>query len=213
MAPLVGRALIAAARTPAMWAVVAAQIGLLSSYLLVWGDGVPLVGARPVLEQFATVQWVFLALALPWAAIRCGAARRRDEVAQMAVLGAVRPSVVVAASVAALSLLLLAVALTGLPFAILAQQISAAPAAGLWQSQLPHYALSLCVAAVAAACMLVIANRLFAWTVSTALTVGLIALAPAGAAGAAVLLTFGALVYAVTVSGADRRFWYLSEQG
>jgi hypothetical protein len=209
---LVWRALLGAARTPAVWAVMAAQIVLLALYLLVWGDGVPLVGARPVLEQFGTTQWVFLGLALPWAAARCGAARRRDDITQIAVLGAVRPSAVVTATVTALALLLLVMALVGLPFAILAQQISAAPVADLWRAQFPLYALSLYAATVAAACMLVVANRLLAWTVSTALTLGLMALAPAGAAGVATLLLGGAIVFVLTVSGADRRFWYLSEQ-
>ena len=211
MTALVWQALLAAARTPAVWAAVVAQIALLSLYLLVWGDGVPLVGARPVLEQFASMQWVCLGLALPWAAVRCGAARRPDEITHMAVLGATRPAVVVAAGVVALGLLLLTVSLAGLPFALLAQQISAAPMTALWHSQLPLYALSLCVAPVTAACILIVANRLFAWTLSTALTLTLMALLPAGVAGAAALVTAGAIAAALAVSGADRRFCYLSE--
>ena len=71
LASLVWRDVLTAVRTPAVWAVMAVQIALMALYLLVWGDGVPLVGARPVLAQFATTQWVFLSLALPWATHGC----------------------------------------------------------------------------------------------------------------------------------------------
>jgi hypothetical protein len=67
------RALLNAARTPAVWIAIGAQIVFLSLYLLVWGDGIPLVGARPVLDQFATTQWILLGVLLPWAAARTGA--------------------------------------------------------------------------------------------------------------------------------------------
>ena len=42
---LVWRALLAAARTPALWVAMGAQAGLYSLYLLVWGDGLPVAGA------------------------------------------------------------------------------------------------------------------------------------------------------------------------
>jgi hypothetical protein len=208
---LVWRALLAAARTPALWVAMGAQAGLYSLYLLVWGDGLPLAGARPVLEQFATAQWIVLSLALPWAAARSGAAWRRDEIAQFAALGAVLPSSIVAASVAAQAVLLLATASVGLPFAVLAQQISAVPLAEMWRTQLPLYALGLCAAAVTPACMLVAANRFLAWTAATALSLAAAMIVPQGLAGAAVLAALGAGVGAVLVSGADRRLWYLSE--
>ena len=209
---LVWRALLTSARTPALWAAMGAQVVLLSLYLLVWGDGLPLVGARPALEQFATLQRIFLGVALPWAAARSGVLRGRDDVTRLAVLGAVPPSSIVAAGVAALSVLLLALAAVGLPFAMLAQQISAVPATDLWRSQLPLYALSLCAAPITAACMLVAASRFAAWAASTALTLGAVALVPQGPAGGVMLAALGALVVAALVGSADRRFWYLSEQ-
>jgi hypothetical protein len=209
---LVWRALLTAARTPALWAAMGAQVVLFSLYILVWGDGLPLVGARPTLQQFATLQWIVLGLALPWAAARSGVVRGRDDVARLAVLGAVPPSVIVAAGVAALAVLLLALAAVGLPFAMLAQQISAVPATELWRTQLPLYALALCAAPITAACMLVAASRLGAWTAATALTLAVVALAPQGLAGGVALAALGAIVVAALVSGADRRFWYLSEQ-
>ena len=209
---LVWRALLGAARTPALWIAMGVQIAFLSLYLLAWGDGLPLAGARPVLAQFATTQWIFLGLVLPWAAARSGAAWRRDELAQFAALGAIPPSSAVAASVTALVVLLLAMAAVGLPFAVLAQQISAVPAMELWRTQLPVYALSLCAAAVTATCMLVVANRIMAWTAATALTFAVMIVAPTGIAGAAVLAALAVALGAALVNGADRRFWYLSEQ-
>ena len=209
---LVWRALLGAGRTPAVWMAMGVQIAFLSLYMLVWGDGLPLVGARPVLEQFATTQWIFLGLALPWVAARSGAAWRRDEVAQLAALGAVQPSSIVTASVAALAVLLLATAAVGLPFAVLAQQISALRLMELWRTQLPLYALSLCAAAVTATCMLVVANPLLAWTTATGVTCGVMIAVPPGLAGAVVLAALGAAIGVALVSGADRRFWYLSEQ-
>jgi hypothetical protein len=208
---LAWRALLAAARTPAVWAAMAVQIALFALYMLLWGDGLPIVDARSVLEQFSTLQWVFLGVALPWVAVRCGAAPGRDDVAQTAALAAVLPSAVVTAGIVAVAGLLFAVSLVGLPFAFLAQQIAAAPAGDLWRTQLSIHALSLCAAALASACMLVVANRLFAWTATTALTLGAMALTPAGPAGSAALLAIGVIVCAMTLVGADRRYWYLSE--
>jgi hypothetical protein len=204
-------ALVATARTPAVWTALAVQIALLALYLQLWGDGVPLVGARSPLEQFSTLQWVFLGLALPWVAVRCGAAPERDEVARTAALAAVPPSAVVAAGVVALAAVLVAVSLVGLPLALLAQQIAAAPLADLWRTQMPLYALALCAAPLAVACMLVVDNRLFAWAAATALTLGAMALAPAGGVGSVALVTIGAIVCATMLAGADRRYWYLSE--
>ena len=209
---LMWRALLTAARTPALWAAMGAQVLLFSLYLLLWGDGLPLVGARSTLEQFTTLQWIVLGLALPWAAARSGVVRGRDEVARLAVLGAVPPSSVVTAAVAALAVLLVALAAAGLPFAMLAQQISAVPATELWRSQLPLYALGLCAAPITAACMLVAANRFAAWAAATALTLAVVALVPHGFGGGVVLAALAAIVVAALVSGADRRFWYLSEQ-
>jgi hypothetical protein len=209
---LIWRALLGAARTPALWAAMGAQAALFSLYLLVWGDGLPLVGARSTLEQFATLQWIVLGLALPWTAARSGVVRGHDDVARLAVLGAVPPSSIVSAGVAALAVLLLALAAVGLPFAMLAQQISAVPATDLWRTQLPLYALGLCAAPIAAACMLVAASRFIAWTASTVLTLAVVALVPRGLGGGVVLAVLGVIVVAVLVSGADRRFWYLSEQ-
>ena len=210
--PLAWRALLAAARTPPLWAAVGVQIAFFAVYVLEWGTGLPLVGARPALQQFATVQWCFLGLALPWAAVRSGAAWRHDEVAQFAAIGGVRPASIVTASVAALGILLLATSIAGLPFALLAQQISALPMTDLWRAQLPLYALSLYAAPIAAACMLVVANRYAAWLIATALTFAAMLAVPPGLTGSAVLVTVGAAVAAMLVSGADRRFWYLSEQ-
>ena len=209
---LVCRTLLNAARTPAVWIAIGAQIVFLSLYLLVWGDGIPLVGARPVLDQFATTQWILLGVLLPWAAARCGAAWRGDEIAQLAALGAVLPSSVVAAGMTALALLLVSTAAVGLPFAFLAQQLSAGSAFDLWRTQLPLYGLGLCAATISAACMLVVANRLLAWTAATALTFCVMAAVPSGLPGAAVLAALAVAIGAGLVSGANRRFWYLSEQ-
>jgi len=211
IAPLVWRELMAATRTPATWVVVAAQITLLALYLIVWGDGVPLVGARPVLEQFVTTQWVFLGLALPWTAARCGVTRHRDDVARLAAFGAIPPSAVVTGLLLSLTAMLLAITLGGLPFAILAQQISAAPASQLAAAELSLLALSVFVSATTAACMLMLVNRLFAWVVASAVTLGVLALLPPGLLGGLALLVLGVFTGAWLVRAADGRFRYLSE--
>jgi len=211
MAPLVWRELMAATRTPATWMVVGVQITLLALYLIVWGDGVPLVDARPVLDQFVTTQWVFLGLALPWAAARCGVTRHRDDVARLAAFGAIRPATVVTGVLLALTTMLLAITLGGLPFAILAQQISAAPVSQLAAAELSLFALSVFVSATTAACMLMLVNRLFAWVVASAVTLGVLALLPPGLIGGLTLLVLGVSTGALLVRGADGRFWYLSE--
>ena len=206
------RALLSAARTPAVWIAMGVHIAFFLLYVLNWGAGIPLVGARSVLEQFVTVQWIVLGVSLPWVAARSGAAGRRDDVAQLAAIARVSPSAIVVASVASLAVVLLALALVGLPFALLARQISAVSLAGLWRMQMPLYALSLYAAPVTAACMLVVASRFTAWMTASALTIAAMLAVPPGLAGAVVLVTLGAVVTAMLVSGADRRYWYLSEQ-
>ena len=51
-----------------------------------------------------------------------------------------------------------------------------------------------------------------AWAAATALTLAVVALVPQGLGGGAMLAALGAVVVAALVSGADRRFWYISEQ-
>jgi hypothetical protein len=208
---LAWRALLVSARTPALWAATIAHALLLALFLLVWGDGLPLVGARPVLEQFYTLQLAFLAVALPWAAVRAGAAPTRNGVTELAALGAVTPASVVGAAIAATTAVLAGMALGGLPFALLAQRISAAPPADLWAGQFLVLSLAWCVTTVSTACMLVLRDRLFAWVVATAATAVVLTALPAGLPGALVLLGLGAIVATVLVTGANARLAYLSE--
>jgi hypothetical protein len=213
VAVLVWRELLATMRSPALWAVVGAQGVLLALYLLVWGDGVPLVGARPVLAQFATAQWLFLSLALPWAAARCTSARRPDDVAYLSALGSLRPSRIVIAVMVALTAILLGITATGLPFALLARQISAAPAADWWRTELPIFTLSLCVAPLTSACLLFLSNRLFAWIVATGATLVLLGITPAGAPGGLLLGAAGVAAAGLLVSRADAPLQYVTERG
>ena len=89
MLALAWRQVVAAVRLPAVWIATAVQVAVLTLYIVVWGDGIPLVGARPPFEQFATAQTVLLLLVLPWVAARCLATAHRDTVSKLAVLTAV----------------------------------------------------------------------------------------------------------------------------
>ena len=74
---LIWRELIIIGRTPSFWVAAAVYVSVLTLFVLIWGDGVPIVGAGPVWDQFSAVQLSVLLALLPWTATRCVTTRRK----------------------------------------------------------------------------------------------------------------------------------------
>lgn len=175
---LTWRALAVITRTGAFWAAAAAYVVLLSLFLLVWGDGVPAMDGS-VLDQFAAVQMVALALVLPWVAFRT-AMSSRSELALVAMLAKCSPAQVIAGNYLALSLGLVALTLCALPMMLIAAQVSAVEAVGLSTFVPALVALSAAAAACVAAATTTGVNRTAGWAASTMLLLIVTALAGSG---------------------------------
>jgi len=199
---LIWRELIIIGRTPSFWLAAAVYVSVLTLFVVIWGDGLPIVGAGPVWDQFSAVQLSVLLVLLPWTATRCVTTRRRRDLRVLAIVTASRPAELILARCIALGAALLVLVLTALPIAIVMQQIAAIPFSAIATALLPLLGLSLFVAVAATGFMLAFANPLPAWLITSAVTVvasRTVALTPAStpvwigiALGAALLLTMNA---------------------
>ncbi len=212
MLALAWRQVVAAVRLPAVWIATAVQVAVLTLYIVVWGDGIPLVGARPPFEQFATAQTVLLLLVLPWVAARCLATAHRDTVSRLAVLTARHPSTVVLGACVGLAGVTAVVAATGLPLAVVSQQISVLAPQDLAAAQLRILALSACAGTLTLAAVLFSGNRVAGWLLATVLAALVTRVAPAGLAGALMMGAVAACTAAALAQQAQRTWQHLAER-
>jgi len=211
VAALAWQQVVRASRTPALWVVVVGHVLALTLYLVVWGDGVSLVGARAPFDQFTTAYTSLLVVLLPWVAARCLAVGTPDEVAIRAVLAGQRPLAIVFGATIGLALVLLAVVGTGLPIAVLAQQTSERSS---WE--IAHVAarlagLAACLAPISAAATLATGSRLWGWLLGIVAGGVLASAAPLGVVGSTMLWPVAAFATASVAEHADRRWRHLAE--
>lgn len=206
---LLWRASVVILRTPAYWIATAAHVVVLAAFLLVWGEGVPVLGGS-VLQQLAGIQAATLAAFLPWTAARCGSMSRLSTTRASATM-AVPPSQLLLARVASLALGLSALALAGLPMLLLAQQISALPPGDVASLLIPIAAMIAFVAVLTAWCEVLIADRLGAWLAAAGPTVLIFAVfAPAARTAAFAIGSAAGL--AGLAAGADPLLRYLPDR-
>ncbi len=200
-----------ASRTPAIWVAVVGYVLALSLYLVVWGDGVPLVGARVPFEQFTTAYTTILVVILPWVAARCLSVGTRNEVVVRAVLTAQRPLTIVLGTTLGLVAVLMTVVAAGLPVALLAQQTSEHSS---WEAArlVAHLAgLAACLAPVTAAATLASRSRLWGWLLGIVAGGVLVSASPVGLVGSTMLWPIAACAAAIVAEHAERRWRYLAE--
>jgi hypothetical protein len=164
---LIWRELTVMTRTRALWVAICAQLVVLAAFLIIWGDGVPMM-AGGLSDQFATLQASLLLVMLPWVAARVVGESR--TVALVAAVAACPPRQVVAARYLALLLVLFATVASALPLEILALRISVVE---MWRGLLdlpPVAALCTLAAAVATASVLAGLSRFAAWVLGTVAT-------------------------------------------
>jgi hypothetical protein len=208
---LAWRALVLIVRHEGFLIATALHLTVLSVFVLVWGDGVPVWRDDPVLAQLLRVDMVLLAMILPWVAIRCSPDEGPNGLAQLAATTACRPSRMVVAKAAGTGAALLILALSALPMFVLSQQISALPAAMVLRALLPVVALAGVVAALAVVANVFLESRFSSWIVVMVATVVTVSLVPTTVKGAAEMLAVGALATIIMTTAADRRLRYLSE--
>lgn len=211
VATLAWQQIAKASRTPAIWVAVVGHVVALSLYFLVWGDGVPLVGARAPFEQYVTAHTTLLVVLLPWVAARCLAIGSRDDVAMRAVLTAQRPLIVVFGATVGLVIVLLAVMATGLPLVVLAQQTSEQSSWEVARVVARLAGLAACLAPMSAAATLVSENRVAGWLLGLGASSILAAVTPVGLVGSTMLWPIAGGAVAVVAEHAERRWRYLAE--
>ena len=177
MGALIWRELVAITRTPAYWVSAAVYIAALTAFVIVWGDGIPVVGARSSWEQFTMAQRVFLAMLLPWTAARCATSSRR-ELTLLGFMTARSSSSILFAQGVALAVALLALALSALPVMALMQQIAVVPLSVVVLDMAPAAVLALLVAAVTGAIAVALETPIRIWAVSGTLTLGAVIVGP-----------------------------------
>src|SRR5262249_5511385 len=77
-----------------MVCVVAAHVAIAAIFVIAWGDGhgVPLWWQRSFYQQLRIVQWATVTIFLPWAAVRCPARERRNELLLLSLVTGLTPS-------------------------------------------------------------------------------------------------------------------------
>ncbi len=201
---LLWRELTVMTRTRALWAAMSVQLLVLAAFLVVWGDGVPMMTGN-VSEQFGTLQTGLLLVMLPWVAARVVGDGR--TVALVAAVGAFPPRRVVAARYLALLLVLLAVAASALPLKILSLRISGVDKwPGLFDLQIVA-ALCTLVAAIATVSVVTGLSRFTAWVLGTTATLlGATLVSPAHGPW---VIVAALVMTALTARRADQRLTYL----
>ena len=211
MGALAWRQALAAIRLPAVWIALVFYVAALALYLVVWGDGVPLAGARSPFEQFATAQSILVLVMLPWVAARCAATPHRDAVVTLAVLSARRPSGVVIGACIGLVGVACAVALTGLPLAIVSQQIADRAMADLAAAQLRMLSLSAWATVLTLAAVLVSGSRVGGWLIATVATSIVSRFVPAGTPGSLAIVAAAVCAAGALAQQADQTWQHRAE--
>ena len=212
MGALIWRDLTVITRTPAFWVSAALYVAVLTAFVVVWGDGVPVVGAQSNWEQFTMAQRVLLAVLLPWTAARCSASSRRELVWLGAISGQ-RPWVLLLAKYAALAAALLALALSALPMIVLMQQIGAASTTTAALDMAPVAALALFVAGVTTAMTVVLEAPIRVWAVTGGVTLISAIFGPPAPRVALLWLAVFGTVAALCVLAMRSTLTYLPEEG
>ena len=159
---------------PSFVLAVAVHAGLLTAFVAVWGNGVPLLPGDNVYEQQRLVQWGLLAVLLPWTVARSIPHEATADQTLLAAATAVPPSRALVARIAAAFTGLCVVVAGGFPLVVLAQQISAVSPAQVVGGLVGSLSAAAVASAATVSWNLVQHDRLTAWVGATATTVGLL---------------------------------------
>jgi hypothetical protein len=201
-------------RTPFI-AVMAVHAALLAAFLLIWGDGVPLL-AGSVYEQTRLADWILLAALLPWTAVRVAADERGDDIVRLSSVTGLAPAHLVAGKLAAAFAALWLIVLSAAPVMIRAQAMSAAPLARVLHDEAAFAVFAAMVGVVAAAWLVACRDRLARWLAAAATTAALLVIAHVtvrtSLSAAALFAVITAAVGVALVRRADASWRYLVDR-
>lgn len=165
---LLWRELAVITRTPAFWIAAAAHLLVLAAFLVVWGDGVPVLRGT-VFEQFTGVQAVVLSLVLPWAAFRAGTGSPSHDATLRVVASCTGPQLFVTRYLG-ITMALLVLVVSALPMKVVALRISSLDSARLVADMAPAVAGCAYVGALVALFTASSDRRLASWFAVTVAT-------------------------------------------
>jgi hypothetical protein len=174
-------------RAGAFWAAITVHVSLLFSFILVWGDGLPIVNGGTNWQQFNTVQFAILTVLFPWIAARCSPLQGYDLV-MLSLVTATSPSRLLVARWLAAWAALLGVMLMALPAMLLMQQIAIAPFMSVATCLGVAVALAGLAAAITSGCMAMFDRTLHGWVAATTATCAAGLLMPASPTTASIWL-------------------------
>jgi hypothetical protein len=175
---LIWRDITVISRMTAFWAAMAIRAAVLSAFIVIWADGLPVPDRVSAFDQFILLDWLMLGVLLPWTAVRCALPREPHHVAALALTLASPPSAIVLARITALCATLAALAASGLPVYVLFRQV-----AGLsWNDVAAAAAATVVLASMAAmtttVAALVFQSRITMWLVSVLVLLAAVMLVP-----------------------------------
>jgi hypothetical protein len=167
MRAVIARELIVASRTMAVplsaWFIATSLV----AFVGIWSPGVPVLAPMSLYEQARAMQWLVLALVLPWIAVRASSRERTQTAVLMMATTSLPPAAFVMATVVARAALLQLVSLAAMPALVVAQQMSAAPEMVLLADLLPLLGLVSMVAVSSSASVLMASSTAGQWLLST----------------------------------------------
>jgi hypothetical protein len=137
---------------------------------------VPVLAGATIYAQLYLVQCVLLMAMMPWAAARAVATERADDLVRLSAILALPPSRIVVARLFAAAIAPALVVAGGLPVALIAQQMSAVPAARALIDQFTLLTYALPAAVLTAWWMQIASDRLLGWLGATASAIVLVAM-------------------------------------
>lgn len=172
MRALTAREFVAATRSAAVPIAGLVCLATSAAFILSWSPGVPLLAPMNLYAQTRALQWLVLALVLPWAIVRSSPMDHGDSIELMAALGRTGSGSAVWAKVLGSSGVAIVVILAGLPGLVLAQQAVAMPAGSVVTDLLSFTGLAVLVAATATGAMLFARDALRAWLLASGIVSG-----------------------------------------
>ena len=204
------RDLVVIGRHRSMLVAVALHVGLLAAFVAAWSDvvRVPLLPGRNLYEQYRVIQWVTVALILPWAVCRFIAGERGEHWSLASFVTGLSRSRLFTLRLLALGTFAGLLVASGLPLALLAQQMSSVPAFVALADLGSLFLFSIAATVVTMSIVLIVRDVVSGWllaTIAVLLLRALIGIPPLAASAAIAAGIVGIAIAAAqyTVSALD----------
>lgn len=166
---LVWRDLVVIGRRRSMLVAVALYVGLLAAFLGAWSDvaRVPLLPGSNLYEQHRVIQWMAVALILPWAVCRFIAGERGEHWSLASFVTGLSRSRLFALRLLALGTFAGLLVGSGLPLALLSQQMSSVPAVVVFADLCSLFLFSIAATVVTMSIVLIVRDAVAGWLLAT----------------------------------------------